>query len=132
MKKLLLLAMAFLSAVPTFLYAQQATHAVTELPNYACMALNLPSDEMMNPNIQVPILSSPRSASTLIGRASSIVIVSDPLITSNGYVRVLHLNGKTGWIPERFIKAWVSPGDTGDRCFPALLSNGRIGFDFHK
>lgn len=134
MKNWFLLSALLASSVPLPVFAQQAhpTHTVTILPGYVCMALNLPEDEMMNPNVEVPIFSGPTSASTQIGRASSIVIVAFPLVSSNGYARVLHLNGKPGWISEKFIKAWSSPGGTGDRCYPALLSNGRIGFEFHK
>jgi hypothetical protein len=134
MKNLFLTAAMFASFVPAIVLAQQATpnHAATVLPGYACMALNLPSAEMMNPDILVPIYSNPTSSSNQIGRASAIIIVSSPLVLTNGYARVLHLNGKTGWIFQKYIKTWVSPGGTGDHCYPALLSNGRIGFEFHK
>ncbi|GLR66564.1 hypothetical protein GCM10010909_12440 [Acidocella aquatica] len=134
MKKLFLTAAMLASFVPATVLAQQATpsHAATVLSGYACMALNLPAGEMMNPDIQVPIYSDPTSSSTQIGRASAIVIVSFPLVLTDGYARVLHLNGKTGWISEKYIKTWVNPGGTGDHCYPVLLSNGRIGFEFHK
>ena len=131
MRKLLPLATVLTSLVPAAVYAQQA-QSVTILPGYTCMALNLPADEMMNPDIAVPIFTGPTSASTQTARATAIVIVSSPMVISNGYARVLRLNGKIGWISEKYIKPWVNPGGTGDHCYPALLSNGRIGFDFHK
>lgn len=134
MWKIFLLATVITSFQPVAVFAQLATptHAVTILPSYVCMALNLSPSDMMNPNVEVPIFSGPTSDSNKVARATAIVIVSSPEVTSNGYARVLRLNGITGWISEKYIKTWVNPGGNGDHCYPALLSNGRIGFEFHK
>ena len=132
--KLLLWLTVLSIAPPIGARAQSFTpaHVVHDLPGYTCMSLNLSERQMMDPSVHVPILTSPFPNAAPIGDASAIVVVASPERPENGYVQVLHLNGRTGWISSQFLKPWSNPGYTGDHCYPSLMSNGRIGFDFHR
>ena len=101
------------------------------IPGYRCMSLNLTDAQMADPSIMVEIKSSPNASAPNVGTASALVITSAPMKVENGFARVLHLNGKTGWIPTNDLKPW-RPADGGKTtCTPAVMSNGRIGFDIH-
>jgi hypothetical protein len=64
------------------------------------------------------------------GNAVATVIAASPLVDDQGYVKILKLDGKIGWVQAEFLKPWVNPGANGQRCYPAILPNGRIGFDY--
>jgi SH3-like domain-containing protein len=93
------------------------------------MALNLTSEQMMDPSVHVPILKDPSPDAPLVGYASATVIASVSAPT-DGYQHVLRLDGVPGWINTKYLKAWVNPGGNGQKCIPSALSNGRVGFDF--
>jgi hypothetical protein len=105
----------------------QGLQAVRPLPGYECLALNLSQQDMMTET--VPILAQPSSGAAKIGIASATVIAADAPPT-NGYQKVLRLDGTPGWVSTRFLKPWVNPGGNGQKCVPSMMSNGRPGFGF--
>lgn len=102
-----------------------------DLNGYQCMALNLSQQQMMDPSVHIPIRSAPTSTAAVTGTAIATVIAFSPEQEQAGYLKVLQLNGKTGWVEARYLKPWTNPGGNGQRCYPAILSTGRIGFDYH-
>jgi len=115
-------------AIPLAAHAQNLT-ALHPLIGYECMALNLSQQQLMDPSIHVPIVNGPNASAPLVGYASATVIasVSPP---TNGFRRVLRLDGVPGWIETKYLKPWVNPGGNGQRCIPSAMSNGRDGFNF--
>jgi hypothetical protein len=101
------------------------------IPGYRCMSLNLTDAQMADPSVVVEIKSAPNASAPNIGTASAIVVTSSPLKVENGFARVLHLNGKTGWIPVDDLRPWRAADGGKATCVPAIMSNGRIGFDIH-
>lgn len=101
-----------------------------DLHGYECMALNLTQQQMMDPSIRIPIRSAPSSSAPVTGNAIATVIAAAPVVRTGGYIKVLQLNGRSGWIDGRYLKNWTNPGGNGQRCFPAVLPNGRLGFDY--
>jgi hypothetical protein len=98
------------------------------IPGYQCMSLNLTEAQMSDPSVVVEIKSQPSPSAPNIGTAGSIVIVSKPENVVNGYARVLHLNGKVGWLPVGDLRVWQSADGVRRTCTPSTLANGRIGF----
>jgi hypothetical protein len=94
------------------------------------MALNLTERQMMDPSVRVPIRSAPSTEAPVTGNAIATVVAAAPVVQKSGYVKVLQLDGRIGWIEAGYLKPWVNPGGNGQRCFPAVLTNGRIGFDY--
>jgi hypothetical protein len=115
-----------ISIIPIY----KAYAAPSHIKGYQCMALNLSPQQMMDPSVRVPIRSRPLPNAPVTGNAIATVIASSPEISKDGFVKVLQLNGKTGWINARFLKQWVNPGGNGQKCYPSILSDGRIGFDY--
>ncbi len=108
----------------------QGLHAIRPIPGYACMSLNLSEQQMSDPNLVVPVLAGPTSASTTIGQASSVVIATSPPRMVDGYVEVLRFNNQTGWMKAQLLKPWHNPGGSGQKCVPSLMSNGSAGLGF--
>lgn len=104
--------------------------AAHDLHGYECMALNLTQQQMMDPSIHIPIRSAPSESAPVTGNAIATVIAATPTVRKGGYLKVLQLNGRSGWIDGRYLKAWTNPGGNGQRCYPAVLASGRIGFDY--
>jgi hypothetical protein len=121
-----------LAAISAALLAQNAAaqNAPRDLQGYECMALNLSDQQMMDPSVHVPIRSAPSQSAAVTGNAIATVIVYSPEQNERGYIKVLQLNGKTGWVQARYLKPWTNPGGNGQRCYPAILSTGRLGFDY--
>lgn len=110
----------------------QHLHVTGYLADYQCMMLTLSNDQMREfPNLP-PILSEPRPAAPKVGVASVSVIVSSPIDVRDGYTRVLHLDGRPGWIRSEMLKPWVNQNNPRTRCIPAMMSDGRPGFDYSR
>lgn len=108
----------------------QGPQVVKRLVGYQCMTLNLdPSAQQSFENLP-PVLSDPSPAASRVGIASASVIVATPLKATNGFYRVLHLNGQPGWIEANKLKPWINPNSPSTQCLPAMMSNGKPGFDY--
>ena len=106
----------------------EPVHAVRPLQGYVCMNLNLSDAQMRDPSAaRVPIMTAPRSDSSVGTLATPIVFAKAPEHVVDGYAEVLQLNGKPGWIKADMILPYHSVSDPYARCTPSLLSNGRIG-----
>ncbi len=95
------------------------------------MRLNLPREQMVRRDLNVPIYAAPNIQSARIGNASAALIVKSPVNAENGFVQLLFFNGQEGWIQGALLKPYATPEIPNARCTPAVLSNGRIGFDYH-
>ena len=110
-----------LLAAPAF---AAAVYPVRPIEGYACAKLNATDAQMMNPaGTGIVILTAPRADAPPGLDAPAVLFVRQPLVTVNGFVEVLQLNRKPGWIAARYVK----PVDPLTRCTPSVMSNGRLG-----
>lgn len=108
----------------------QGLRVVERLTGYECMALNLSEAELFDFDKLPPVLSAPRADASRIGVASASVIVASPRRTVGGYVEMLHMDGRSGWVEAGKLRPWVNRNRPSTRCYPAMMSNGRPGFDY--
>jgi hypothetical protein len=127
--KISALVVGIMSAVTTGALAQ-GLRAVSPLQGYSCMALNLTETEMQQESSSPVIRQEPSAAAAQVGRASAQVIVADPIKARNGYVAVLTLDNKPGWVEVNKLKPYRSVSNPNVRCVPSVMSNGRPGFAF--
>ena len=119
----------------TMATAQQSRPSLTvtgHLQGYSCMMLNLTNEQMMDFDNLPPIRSEPSSTARQIGVATETVIVASPRREAGGFVQVLHMNGQPGWLEASKLKPWRSANNPNARCTPAMMSNGRPGFDYSR
>jgi hypothetical protein len=116
------LSLAIISA-PAF----GALRAVSPLPGYQCMVLNLSEKEAMDFNFHVPVRAEPVAGAPAVGWAGAIVAVRDPRHVVNGFAEALFPTGATVWIASNMLRPYQSPGV---KCVPSLMSNGKPGFAF--
>jgi hypothetical protein len=102
--------------------------ATSYIPNARCMRLNLSHDQMLERRVLVPMRAAPRNDAEIIGEPPSTVIVREGSDTQ-GFVEVMLANGRTGWVAKNDLKPWQPLPGTQRVCRPAILSNGRIGYD---
>lgn len=108
----------------------QGLRAVQPLAGYSCMSLNLTQEQMMDFNAVPPVLAAPRAGAPKLGDTSSVVIVASPLRSENGYVSMLMLDGRPGWVQASKLKPYRSASNPSARCVPSMMSNGQPGFAF--
>ena len=108
----------------------QGVRAVGPLQGFSCMSLNLTQEEMQHESSSPVIRQEPSSSAAPIGRAAAQVIVADPTRAQNGFVSVLTLDGKTGWVEANKLKPYRSLSNPNARCIPSRMSNGQPGFSF--
>lgn len=108
----------------------QPITVVRTIPGFACLRLNLPREEMISGTINAPVFSAPSPQAPRIGTASAVMIVKTPMNVSNGFVQILFFNGQEGWMQKELLKSYNTPELPNGHCTPAVLSNGRIGFDY--
>lgn len=97
---------------------------VKPLPGYVCMKLNLTEAQALNPNgSAVYIRLQPADNAPVGTLAPSVVFARSPAHIENGYLEVIQITGKPGWIRQ----SQVRPMAPTERCVPSLMSNGRIG-----
>lgn len=94
--------------------------AVQPIPGYVCMALQ-------PPDAASPVLQSPSASAPRLGIASATMIVASPPQTMNGYAKVLHLDGRPGWVDASKLRPWRSASDPSATCTPSIMSDGRPG-----
>ena len=124
--KTLALALAILHAAPSAWAA--GLEVVGHVPGYQCMKLNVTDKQLSSRNHDNPrILAAPVRNAPAITEASSDLIVAAPLNVVNGYAEVLGFDGTQAWIAAKAIKPWTS--SLPATCTPAMMSNGRLGFD---
>ena len=108
----------------------QGVRAIRPLPGYTCMSLNLTEEQARDFNATPPVLQAPSPSAAKIGLASAVVIVADPVRTENGYMSMLMLDGRSGWIQASKLRPYRSPSNPPAHCVPSMMSNGRPGFAF--
>lgn len=113
------LALVVVLLAPVCAHAQGASS--TPLPGYACMML-------ADPDSGSPVLAAPSATAQRIGIASAIVIVVSPSQTMNGFAKVLHLDGRPGWVDASRLRIYRAAADPSATCTPVRRADGRIGF----
>lgn len=113
------LALAVVLLVPAAALAAGLT-AVQPIPGYVCMALR-------SPDAAPPVLVLPSPSAPHLGIASATMIVASPPQTMNGYTKVLHLDGRIGWMDASKLRPWRSASDPSATCTPSIMSDGRPG-----
>lgn len=118
---------AALAALPIASQAQ-GVRASRPLPGYACAMPNV-SEDALHSGVGMPaVLSEPSATAQRIGTSSGIVIVTSPARTMNGYVEMMHLDGRRGWVAATQLRPYRSLSDPNATCTPAIMSDGRPGF----
>ncbi|MFK4048205.1 hypothetical protein ACI2KH_25145 [Roseomonas mucosa] len=80
---------------------------------------------------QLPrVRAEPRANAPVVGIATISVIVKSPHAARNGYLEVMHLDGRPGWVDQKVLVPWINNNAPGVRCVPAMMSDGRPGFDY--
>jgi len=106
----------------------QGLSAVSPLPGYSCMRLNVAPGLLYNhPELDVPVFAAPSSSAPVIGRAAEVMIVRSPQQPTDGYLQVLRPDKSTGWVWAKVLKPWTNPYAPSRRCEPAVMSDGLIG-----
>jgi hypothetical protein len=108
-----------------------AQTAVRHIEGYRCMMLNITERESMDPNFRVVVRSAPSPGAPEAGWSAAIVIVKEPVVPRNGFLEMLRADGRTAWISATVVKPYRPVADPNARCFPAILSNGRVGTTSH-
>jgi len=99
----------------------------TRLPGYECMMLNITGPQSMDPNFHVYLKASPSPASATVGWTPAVVIVKEPAVPVNGFLKIIRPNGKKAWIEARMVKPYHAEADPSAKCAPVVLPNGLIG-----
>ena len=94
------------------------------------MMLNLSVEQMRDFDNLPPVMAEPSPRAARIGVATATVIVADPRREANGYLQVLHLDGRPGWLEASKVRPWVNVSSPATRCVPAMMSNNRPGFQY--
>ena len=108
----------------------QGLHAVSPLPGYSCMTLNLTEEQARDFNALPPVMQQPSPTAGKLGVAGAIVITVDPVRVINGYVAVLMPDGRSGWVQANRLYPYRNPRNPSVRCVPSMMSNGKPGFAF--
>lgn len=108
--------------------AQQQATVASYIPGARCMNLALTHEQMMDTSLSVPMRAAPRPDAPAIGEPGATVIVRDGPPT-NGFREAMLADGRTGWIEGRWLRPWTPATNPRVTCRPAVLSNGRYGFD---
>jgi len=124
---LTVLILGMLTAVGAPTQAQYLT-AVRPLSGYVCMRLNLPREQLLSPDLDVPIFNSPSSSSPRLGKAAAALIVKSPMVVRDGLAEILFLDGRVGWVAASVLGPYATSSNPNARCTPSMMSNGRPGF----
>ena len=109
----------------------QPIHAVSPLPGYVCMSLNVAPGQMLDPAQGVPLRVSPAASAAVAGRAASVLVVQASAPSRNGFLEVMRPNRQTAWIEAAYTRPWSNPYAPSAHCVPSLMSNGSIGTASH-
>jgi hypothetical protein len=103
----------------------ESVYVMHPIEGYMCMKLNLTEKQALDFSgaSTVWILTEPETRAPRGTAAASVVMVREPQHLVNGYLEVVQLTGKPGWIEADKVR----PLDKNTRCIPSVMSNGRIG-----
>ena len=105
----------------------ETLRAVSPLPGYKCMVLNLSEEQANDFNVHVPVRAQPAANAPEVGWAAATVAVRDPLHVVNGFTEALFPTGATVWIASNKLRPYSDPHA---KCVPSLMSNGKPGFAY--
>ena len=105
----------------------ETLRAVSPLPGYKCMVLNLSEEQANDFNVHVPVRAQPAANAPEVGWAAATVAVRDPLHVVNGFTEALFPTGATVWIASNRLRPYSDPHA---KCVPSLMSNGKPGFAY--
>jgi hypothetical protein len=125
----LLLVLALL-APTSWSASAQGLQAVRPLPGYTCMQLANPPPPTLDPTKGVPVRNAPSRSAPVASWSPFIVLVPLPLAATEGFLQAMFADKHTGWIAASDLKPWSTPYKQNQHCFPSVMSNGTVGFDF--
>ena len=108
----------------------QGLTVVKHLDDFTCMSLNLTEQQLMDGSVPVQVRAAPEGTAPSVGVAAATVAVRKPVKPVNGFVEMLFPDGRGVWIKANMLHRWKSLNNPRAKCFPAMMSNGRPGFDF--
>lgn len=100
-----------------------AVYPVRPIEGYVCGKLAMSPSEAKDFNFSVPIRVAPSPSAAVGTLAASVLLLKSPTHEVAGFVEVLQLDGKPGWIERSRVQPF------NGLCRPSVLSNGRIGFN---
>jgi hypothetical protein len=107
----------------------QSLQAVRPLAGYVCMRLNVPRNQIVSRDLNIPVYAEPSQSSEKVGQASAALIVRSPLHVESGFAEILFPDGRRAWIQKTLLRPYATPEAPEAHCTPAIMSNGRIGFE---
>lgn len=127
-RNLLALSVGLLLSPTAFAQSYVPVHPVQSLPGWQCMALASaygPNGISAPPQ---PVYSGPERNASQVGNGAGVLIVPAPLRPENGRTVMIWPNGKKVWIDVSALTQWHALSSPAATCHPALLSNGRYGY----
>ncbi|MBI0536984.1 hypothetical protein D9599_15545 [Roseomonas sp. KE2513] len=94
------------------------------------MMLNLTNEQLADWENAPAVLAEPSPNAAKLGVATANVIVAEPRREVNGYLQMMHMDGRPGWIAANKVVPWRNVSNPQTRCLPAMMSNNRPGFDY--
>jgi len=84
----------------------------------------------MSTDAYQPVFAEPSTKAPVIGQTLTQVAVSGPYV--DGFAKVLHYNGKVGYVPKGEVRPFKSEIKAGLSCsIPGVRPNGTPVFDIH-
>lgn len=71
------------------------------------------------------VRAAPTAGSKEIGITSAVVYAIPGVKEIDGYRKVLHLNGRRGWVQAALLEPWHNPNVPGSSCTGEIRPNGR-------
>ena len=107
-------------------------HAVQPIPGLSCMSVKMTEQQAFDFNAMPPVMQEPSATSQRIGSAAAVVMTVEPPRIQNGYVAMMMLNGKYGWVQASRLEPYTSKSTPPAHCVPSMMSNGRPGLAFPR
>ncbi len=113
-----------LAAMALAVAAAAPPTVVRPLPGFVCMKLSLTEAQALDPRGSGIYIRLQPDDNAPVGRlAPSVVFARTPAHVEHGYLEVVQITGKPGWIRQ----SQVRPMAPTERCVPSVMSNGYIG-----
>ena len=86
----------------------------------------------MDPSFHVLYRKAPSDTAPVAGYAMMEVAIRADVAPVNGYFEALFPSGGNVWVRASEVTAYRNLSNPALQCVPVIMSNGRVGFDFHQ
>jgi hypothetical protein len=108
----------------------ESLHSVRLLAGYECKMLKLTEDQSLSQSTRIPVRIEPSPDAQIVGIASGQMAVRQDAEPTNGFLEAINLSGRKVWVAADALTDYHSRSDPNATCKPAIMSNGRIGFEY--